>query len=66
MMPHNISALRQSQVVKGRQSFRHIIHAHFTYRTAWTETLQTHGFHMGNGAYLLSESGNQNSPRTEF
>ena len=43
MMLH-ISAL-QSQVVQGRQLFRHGIHAHFTYREQrGRKTLQTHGF----------------------
>ena len=46
MMLH-ISAL-QSQVVKGRQSFGHSIHAHFTYRVPrGRKTLQTHGFPYG-------------------
>ena len=40
----HVSALH-SQLVKGRQLFRHSIHAHFTYHVLRVrKTLQTHGF----------------------
>ena len=66
MMLH-ISAL-QSQVVKGRHLFRYSVHAHFTYRVGGKHckrmaSLRKHGKHS-RGYHILSESENQNSPRT--